>query len=365
MTDLKLCGIAKKFGAFTALEGLNLEIRSGELVSLLGPSGCGKTTTLRLISGLDMPTNGQVLFDGRDISAVSIQQRNVGMVFQRYALFPHMSVERNVSFGLRVRGLPRAEIARQVDEMLDVVQLAAFRHRFPAQLSGGQMQRVAIARTLITHPAVLMMDEPLANLDTKLRGEMRVFIRGLQRRLGITLVFVTHDQVEALELSDRVAVMFDGRIEQYDAPAAIYHRPQTTAVARFFGMPNLFAAVVRTDGQSRAVETSFAILPVADASGHIDGAQVTAMLRGECVLLCPRDEVLPANDGTRLSGSIETVDFFGATVSYGVRANGVLLRVDEMSRRQLRAGEEVNIIIPPEQIWVIPEDARPARIASA
>ena len=251
MTDLKLCGIAKKFGAFTALEGLDLEIRSGELVSLLGPSGCGKTTTLRLISGLDVPTRGQILFDDRDVSAVSIQQRNVGMVFQRYALFPHMNVERNVSFGLRVRGLPQAEIVRQVDAMLDVVQLAEFRHRFPAQLSGGQMQRVAIARTLITNPAVLMMDEPLANLDTKLRGEMRVFIRGLQRRLGITLVFVTHDQVEALELSDRVAVMFNGRIEQYDAPAAIYHRPETTAVARFFGMPNLFEATVRTDGRAR------------------------------------------------------------------------------------------------------------------
>ena len=365
MTELKLRGIEKKFGAFTALEGLDLEIRSGELVSLLGPSGCGKTTTLRLISGLDVPTRGHILFNGRDVSAVSIQQRNVGMVFQRYALFPHMSVERNVSFGLRVRGLAREEIGRQVDAMLDVVQLAAFRHRFPAQLSGGQMQRVAIARTLITNPAVLMMDEPLANLDTKLRSEMRRFIRDLQRRLGITLVFVTHDQVEALELSDRVAVMFGGRIEQYDAPAAIYHRPQTTAVARFFGMPNLFAAIVRTDGAGRAVETSFATLPVADAGRHANGARVTTMLRGECVLLYPQDEVLPATGGTRLSGSIETVDFFGATVSYGVRANGVLLRVDEMSRRQLRVGEAVCIIIPPEQIWVIPDGAGSAHIATA
>jgi putative spermidine/putrescine transport system ATP-binding protein len=270
-----------------------------------------------------------------------------------------MSVERNVSFGLRVRGLPKPEIARRVDEMLDVVQLTAFRHRFPSQLSGGQMQRVAIARTLVTNPAVLMMDEPLANLDTKLRGEMRVFIRGLQRRLGITLVFVTHDQVEALELSDRVAVMFDGRVAQYDVPDAIYHRPRSAAVARFFGMPNLFEGVVRRDGAAAAVETPFAVLPVADAAGHADGARVTVMLRSECALLSRPPEP-PTLQGGAMAGTIETVDFFGAIVSYGVRTGTALLRVDEMSRRHMAVGDAVQITIPTEHIWVVPETSATA-----
>ncbi len=355
MTDLRLVGIAKRFGSFVALEGLDLEVGSGELVSLLGPSGCGKTTTLRLIAGLDVPSAGQIMFGGQDVSAVAIQQRNVGMVFQRYALFPHMTVERNVSFGLRVRGLAAAEVARRTDEMLEVVQLSAFRDRFPAQLSGGQMQRVAIARTLVTNPAVLMMDEPLANLDTKLRAEMRVFIRGLQRRLGITLVFVTHDQVEALELADRVAVMFDGRIEQYDTPATIYHRPRTGAVARFFGMPNLFAATLR----GGMAQTAFAALPVSGGNGHGEGAGVTVMIRSECVEL--HHGAAPAADGSaRLPGRIETVDFFGATVSYMVRTNGALVRVDEPSRRQLAVGEDVTLSIPADQVWVIPEDRAPA-----
>jgi putative spermidine/putrescine transport system ATP-binding protein len=359
VTDLTLRGIEKRFGSFVALEGLDLDVRSGELVSLLGPSGCGKTTTLRLIAGLEVPDGGEILFDGRDVSGLAIQQRNVGMVFQRYALFPHMSVERNVSFGLRVRGLPKPEIARRVDEMLDVVQLTAFRHRFPSQLSGGQMQRVAIARTLVTNPAVLMMDEPLANLDTKLRGEMRVFIRGLQRRLGITLVFVTHDQVEALELSDRVAVMFDGRVAQYDVPDAIYHRPRSAAVARFFGMPNLFEGVVRRDGAAAAVETPFAVLPVADAAGHADGARVTVMLRSECALLSRPPEP-PTLQGGAMAGTIETVDFFGAIVSYGVRTGTALLRVDEMSRRHMAVGDAVQITIPTEHIWVVPETSATA-----
>ena len=184
MTKVQLKGVRKDFGAFTAISHIDLEIRSGELVALLGPSGCGKTTTLRMIAGLEVPTDGQILFDDDDVSEVPVQDRNVGMVFQRYALFPHMTVEKNVMFGLKVRGTPAAEIKERLAQILDVVQLEQFRHRFPAQLSGGQMQRVAIARTLITNPSVLMMDEPLANLDTKLRGEMRRFIRELQQRLG-------------------------------------------------------------------------------------------------------------------------------------------------------------------------------------
>ncbi len=189
MTAVLLKGVRKDFGSFTAISNIDLDIASGELVALLGPSGCGKTTTLRMIAGLEIPSAGQICFDGKDVSEVPVQDRNVGMVFQRYALFPHMTVEKNVLFGLKVRGVGKTEAAERLEEILDVVQLQQFRHRFPAQLSGGQMQRVAIARTLITNPSVLMMDEPLANLDTKLRGEMRRFIRDLQQRLGITTIF--------------------------------------------------------------------------------------------------------------------------------------------------------------------------------
>ena len=188
MTQVRLDSVRKQFGNFVAIENLDLDISSGELVALLGPSGCGKTTTLRMISGLERPSNGAIFFDGKDVSEQAVQDRNVGMVFQRYALFPHMTVEKNVAFGPSVRGESKAEIARRIDEILEVVQLTPFRTRFPAQLSGGQMQRVAVARTLITKPSILMMDEPLANLDTKLRVEMRRFIRDLQQQFGITTI---------------------------------------------------------------------------------------------------------------------------------------------------------------------------------
>ncbi len=192
MTQVDIIGISKHFGNFTALKSLDCTIPSGELAALLGPSGCGKTTTLRLIAGLESPSTGAILFDGHNVSEYAVQSRNVGMVFQRYALFPHMSVAKNITFGLDVKHVNKREIVERLEEILDIVQLREFKDRFPSQLSGGQMQRVAIARTLITKPAVLMMDEPLANLDTKLRGEMRTFIKKLQRTLNITTIFTAY-----------------------------------------------------------------------------------------------------------------------------------------------------------------------------
>ena len=351
MTTLELNKVGKSFGVFVALKDLDLKVEAGELVALLGPSGCGKTTTLRLISGLEVPTAGEVLFDGRDMSGIEVQKRNVGMVFQRYALFPHMSVEKNVSFGLRVRGIDQTEVDDRVAEMLRVVQLEEFRHRFPSQLSGGQMQRVAIARTLVTNPSVLMMDEPLANLDTKLRGEMRGFIRALQRKLGITTVFVTHDQVEAMELADRVAVMFEGRIAQYAPPQEIYHRPASKQVARFVGAPNLFSARLARSGGATAIHTPFGALEVADANGHADGAEVDAMIRPEAVIVQTGD--MPAKQNVR-SGRIVGVDFFGQAVTYQLEVEGGVLRADEMSNRQLRVGDRVEVQFPRERMWIFP-----------
>ena len=347
MTQVQLRSISKRFGGFTAIENIDLDIRSGDLVALLGPSGCGKTTTLRMIAGLENPTTGEIHFDDRDVSDLRVQDRNVGMVFQRYALFPHMTVEKNIAFGLSVRGTPRSEISDRLDEIIDVVQLGPFRQRFPAQLSGGQMQRVAIARTLITKPSVLMMDEPLANLDTKLRGEMRRFIRTLQQRLGITTIFVTHDQVEAMELADRIAVIFNGHLAQFGPPEDLYRQPVSVDVADFMGASNIFPGTMTgTD----AVKTGFGTLSVVAQPGMADGSRVHAMLRNE------RIDIHPANvegGDDMVAGRIAARDFFGATVNYVVECGAERIIVNEQSRRLLDVGMEVRLDIPAERVWLM------------
>lgn len=348
MTEVRLNAVQKRFGAFTAIESIDLDIKSGELVALLGPSGCGKTTTLRMIAGLEAPTKGEVLFDGHDVSDVAVQKRNVGMVFQRYALFPHMTVEKNVTFGLDVRGLPKKEISERLEEILEVVQLNKFRKRFPAQLSGGQMQRVAIARTLITKPSVLMMDEPLANLDTKLRGEMRRFIRDLQKRLGITTIFVTHDQVEAMELADRVAVIFNGKLAQFGAPQELYQQPNSPEVADFMGASNIFSAkLVAAD----RAETSFGTIDIMSQPGLKPGNDVYVMLRSEGIDLYPESEA-PQGAQNLISGKIKAREFFGASVQYVVGA-GEDITVAEQSRRLLDVGQPVVLSVQPDRVWTI------------
>ena len=343
MTTVELKGVRKNFGGFTAISNIDLEIRSGELVALLGPSGCGKTTTLRMIAGLEVPSAGEICFDGKDVSEVAVQKRNVGMVFQRYALFPHMTVEKNVMFGLKVRGTEKAEIEKRLEEILEVVQLHEFRHRFPAQLSGGQMQRVAIARTLITNPSVLMMDEPLANLDTKLRGEMRRFIRELQQRLGITTIFVTHDQIEAMELADRVAVIFGGNLAQYDAPDALYKRPNSIEIADFMGATNVFEAAIKGRAAATALGTLTFASEAADGPGHV-------MLRGEAIDL----HLQPPEDAQNvMTGKVTARDFFGANITYTVDCGGETIQVTEQSRRLVDIDHQVWLTIPPDRIWPI------------
>jgi len=237
---LRLAGITKRYGGVTAVEGVDLEVREGEFLTLLGPSGCGKTTTLGLIAGFFPPSAGEIYLKGRPVAGLPPFKRDIGVVFQDYALFPHMSAGDNVAFGLKMRNLDRAEIDQRVKEALDLVQLRGLADRRPLELSGGQRQRVALARALVIRPAVLLLDEPLSNLDLKLREEMRVEIAGLQRRLGITTVFVTHDQGEALVMSDRIAVMNAGRIEQLGRPAEIYEQPASRFVAEFIGRMNFF-----------------------------------------------------------------------------------------------------------------------------
>ncbi len=351
MTKVELTGISKKFGDFTALKALDCTIESGELVALLGPSGCGKTTTLRMISGLESPTTGEILFDGKDISGYAVQSRNVGMVFQRYALFPHMSVAKNITFGLDVHHVGKSEIAERLDEILDIVQLREFKDRFPSQLSGGQMQRVAIARTLITKPSVLMMDEPLANLDTKLRGEMRAFIKKLQRSFGITTIFVTHDQTEAMELADRIAVIFDGELAQYDVPENIYNRPASLAVADFMGADNIILATVTG---KNTVQTTLGALSV-DTLSEIPcttGDDMHVMIRSESIQIYESQPSVSENTH-HIQGTILSRDFFGATIQYTVQCGDDTLIVNQQGTRLLDMGISVWLSIQTDHIWAI------------
>ena len=300
-----LQGIAKKFGQFVALRDVSLSIAPGEFVCFLGPSGCGKTTLLRIIAGLEPQNAGQVLMAGRDVSGLPPSLRNYGIVFQSYALFPNLTVARNVAYGLETRGTPRAEISRRVDELLALVGLAAHKAKYPAQLSGGEQQRIALARALAPSPALLLLDEPLSALDARVRQSLRHEIRALQRRLGVTTIMVTHDQEEALAMADRIVVMNHGVVEQVGTPFDVYTRPRSPFVARFVGQMNfLEATACERAGWARmgAVEMRHgAAAPLAA------GTRLTLAIRPEEIL------VGPAADGTenRLLTRIRAIQFLG------------------------------------------------------
>ncbi len=244
----------KKYGDFTALNGVDLDIKPGEFFTLLGPSGCGKTTLLRMIAGFNTVDGGEIYFDDKLINRVEAHKRDIGMVFQNYAIFPHLTVAENVAYGLKAKKVPKGEIARRVEEALDLVQIGKLKDRKPNELSGGQQQRVALARAFVIEPSVLLMDEPLSNLDAKLRVQMRTVIKKLQRRLGITTIYVTHDQEEALAISDRIAVMKEGNIMQVGSPEEIYKHPENTFVAGFIGVSNFVECEIRS-GEESAAET--------------------------------------------------------------------------------------------------------------
>jgi putative spermidine/putrescine transport system ATP-binding protein len=335
---LVLQGLRKDYGVGdAAVDHLDLAIRRGEFVALLGPSGCGKTTTLRMVAGLVEPTSGRILLGGDDLTAKPVHRRNVGMVFQNYALFPHMSVADNVAFGLEMRGLARLERRTRVDEALALVRLSGFENRRPRALSGGQQQRVALARALVIRPDLLLLDEPLSNLDAKLREEMRGEIRQIQRRLGIATVCVTHDQAEALALADRVAVMDRGRLAQLGTPEEIYERPATPFVARFVGRINELPAEIASDGSLRV-----AGITVATSHRLTKGQRATVMVRPQHVALGP--------PGSGLPGRIAGLTYIGDSVQISVEGDGFALTAErgtaDAAWRGLKPDQAVGIDWP-------------------
>ncbi|WP_071427442.1 ABC transporter ATP-binding protein [Merdimmobilis hominis] len=327
------------------LNNLCLDIEEGKLISLLGPSGCGKTTTLRVIAGFIEPNGGSFLLNGKDFTKVPIHKRNFGIVFQSYALFPHLTVEENVAFGLKMRKMPQQEIAPKVQEILATVDLADLGKRYPRELSGGQRQRVALARALVVQPELLLLDEPLSNLDAKLRLKMRVEIRELQQKLKITTVFVTHDQEECFSISDKVAVMNGGIIEQYDTPENIYAHPATEFVARFVGFENFFPLEKREDGYYCG-DTRFEI-------GHLPEREMDAP-KGT---IRPDDIVL-LEDGAQeennvIEGTVTVRTYLGKSYQYKVATPFGDLVANGSNTRTHEAGERVRLYLPPQKLVVV------------
>ncbi len=321
MTRIAVEGLTRRFGTAAAIDHVDLSIRSGELFFLLGPSGCGKTTFLRLLAGFLDPDEGRVLFDGRDVTRVPPEKRNAGMVFQSFALWPHMTVLENVAYGLRVRRVPAADRRERALATLRSVHMEALADRKPAELSGGEQQRVALARALIIEPHVLLLDEPLSNLDAALRHEMRQEIRRICRQTSITTVYVTHDQVEALAMADTIAVLRAGKVVQIDAPAALYARPRSRFVAAFVGETNLVEATVESErGDLIRLQTPAGpLLGRADGRRLAAGARVTCSVRPEAAIL--RAGPAPADAGT-LSGRLTGSVFLGQTTQHTVELTG-------------------------------------------
>jgi putative spermidine/putrescine transport system ATP-binding protein len=309
MAHLTLSNICKQFTGTAAVQDFNLDVEKGEFVSFLGPSGCGKTTTLRMIAGFEVPTTGEVKIDGIDITDKAPNQRNVGMVFQAYALFPNMTVAQNIGYGLRIRKESRAAIKERVEEMLALIHLEKKGNSYPNQLSGGQQQRVALARALAIRPQVLLLDEPLSALDAKIRVSLRAEIRAIQRKLGITAIYVTHDQEEALSISDRIVVMYEGRIEQVGTPFEIYNFPQTAFVASFVGTLNTATAEV-VDPAKRLLKIDGVQLESAeDLGGKNKGDKVTIAIRPERFNFIAQER-----KANILDCQIENITFLGSVV---------------------------------------------------
>jgi spermidine/putrescine transport system ATP-binding protein len=360
---IRLVGLSKRFGDARAVDHLDLEVHPGEFFAILGPSGCGKTTTLRLVAGLEAPTGGEILLDGRPLSGVPAHRRNVNTVFQNYALFPHLDVFDNIAFGLRRQRVRGARLRQRVTEALELVRLDGLAHRRPAELSGGQQQRVALARALVLRPAVLLLDEPLGSLDAKLRKQLQTELKTVQEQVGSTFLLVTHDQDEALRMSDRLAVMRAGRIEQVGTPRTLYDEPATVFVADFLGAANLLTVEVDAAAGDRLRIGELSLR--ANSGPHPAPGSATIVVRPEHVLLEPYHAVPGEN---RLPAMVERVTYGGAVTHVAVRTpNGARLEVSVPNTGDgvdYPPGTPVCAYLPPHAIRILaqpePNGSRPA-----
>ncbi|MGB3832967.1 MAG: ABC transporter ATP-binding protein [Mesorhizobium sp.] len=350
-TFLSIKNISKSFAGTTVVNDFNLEVERGEFVSFLGPSGCGKTTVLRMVAGFEEPSAGSIVVAGKDITRLKPNQRNVGMVFQAYALFPNLTVAQNVAFGLKIAGMPKAETDRRVGELLELIKLPQLGDRYPYQLSGGQQQRVALARALAPKPKLLLLDEPLSALDAKVRVALREEIRAIQKELGITTVFVTHDQEEALSISDRIAVMYNGKAEQVGAPFEIYNRPATKFVANFVGTLNVLEGVVSDAGTGRVRLNSGELTLKGKLNGSRTGDTLSLALRPEAIALGAR----PGND-SRLEGEIADVHFLGSVIRVRVGLGDAAISLDTFNNSSTpppRVGDKAEISFSSGDVLVL------------
>ena len=352
MVEVRLEGVRKRFGKTLAVDGVTLEVRDGEFLVLLGPSGCGKTTTLRIIAGLERPDEGRVLFGGRDVTRLPPRERNVSMVFQSYAVWPHMTVMENIVFPLKIRGVPEAEARRRARWAAELLGIGDLLERYPAQLSGGQRQRVAVARAIVVEPDVMLMDEPLSNLDAVLRVRMRSELKKLQRRVGVTTIYVTHDQVEAMTMGDRIAVMNSGRVVQVGSPHEVYDRPADTFVATFIGSPqmNLVKATVRADDGGLVLDAGAFTLPAPD--GLEPGEEVIVGVRPEHLSLDPQPGSTP------IGGTVDFVERLGSDTIIHVSVGGETLLVKVAGDRPLRPGDRVLVYPMPGKVRVFSSEGR-------
>ncbi|MBO8165538.1 MAG: ABC transporter ATP-binding protein [Brevibacillus sp.] len=357
MSGVTLEHVSKVFGNVRGVDDVHVEIKPGEFFTFLGPSGCGKTTTLRMIAGFYYPSAGRILFGDRDVTALPPNKRNTGMVFQNYALFPHMSVFENIAFGLQVRKLPRPQIKEKVERALSLVHLSGYGNRRIDQLSGGQQQRVALARALVIEPQILLLDEPLSNLDAKLREETRFEIKRLQLELGITTIYVTHDQAEAMSMSDRIMVMNGGVVQQIGTPDEIYNRPLNRFVATFIGETNLWeGTVVGIDSGEARIE----VAPELVLTGRVQNASPACQLKvGQKTAISIRPEFIreakPDDQHNVVKGNIIVSEFTGASVNYVTEVGGNRLRAMFVNQghRVRQRGEELALHIPTESIYFV------------
>jgi spermidine/putrescine ABC transporter ATP-binding subunit len=351
MVKVSLENVSKYFGEVTAANKVNLTINDGEFFTFLGPSGCGKTTTMRMIAGLEFPSDGKILYDEKDVTQLPSFKRNTGMVFQNYALWPHMKVRENVAYGLEVRKTPKDEVTRRVQEVIDLVGLNGMGDRFPNQLSGGQQQRVALARVLVIEPDILLLDEPLSNLDAKLRVEMREEIKYIQRKLGITTIYVTHDQEEAMAVSDRIAIQNHGKIMQVGTPKEIYDKPENLFIATFIGKGALIEGVVDELGEYVKVTIGESYLEgVNTGDTELEDAQhVACVIRPESFFLEP-----PAEPHNVLEGVIEWCAFVGPLVEVKVKIGETSLMIDAPTNREYNARETLRVYVPKDKTLVFP-----------